>query len=56
MPGTAPSGQRILLVDDEPRIREVVATYLRRDVDTWSRPQRTAKPPGWGWPGSIPIS
>jgi DNA-binding response OmpR family regulator len=31
MPGTAPSGQRILLVDDEPRIREVVATYLRRD-------------------------
>jgi DNA-binding response OmpR family regulator len=31
MPATAPSGQRILLVDDEPRIREVVATYLRRD-------------------------
>jgi DNA-binding response OmpR family regulator len=26
-----PSGQRILLVDDEPRIREVVANYLRRD-------------------------
>lgn len=24
-------GQRILLVDDEPRIREVVANYLRRD-------------------------
>jgi DNA-binding response OmpR family regulator len=31
MVGTAPGGQRILLVDDEPRIREVVATYLRRD-------------------------
>lgn len=31
MAGTAASGQRILLVDDEPRIREVVATYLRRD-------------------------
>jgi DNA-binding response OmpR family regulator len=31
MTGTAPGGQRILLVDDEPRIREVVATYLRRD-------------------------
>jgi DNA-binding response OmpR family regulator len=26
-----PAGQRILLVDDEPRIREVVAGYLRRD-------------------------
>lgn len=26
-----PGGQRILIVDDEPRIREVVATYLRRD-------------------------
>jgi DNA-binding response OmpR family regulator len=26
-----PSGQRILVVDDEPRIREVVANYLRRD-------------------------
>jgi DNA-binding response OmpR family regulator len=26
-----PSGQRILIVDDEPRILEVVATYLRRD-------------------------
>ncbi|MGH8948098.1 MAG: response regulator transcription factor [Acidimicrobiia bacterium] len=25
------SGQRILVVDDEPRIREVVANYLRRD-------------------------
>jgi DNA-binding response OmpR family regulator len=25
------TGQRILLVDDEPRIREVVANYLRRD-------------------------
>ncbi|MGH8872688.1 MAG: response regulator transcription factor [Acidimicrobiia bacterium] len=25
------TGQRILLVDDEPRIREVVAGYLRRD-------------------------
>lgn len=31
MASIAPSGQRILLVDDEPRIREVVATYLRRD-------------------------
>jgi DNA-binding response OmpR family regulator len=28
---TTPDGQRILLVDDEPRIREVVANYLRRD-------------------------
>jgi DNA-binding response OmpR family regulator len=28
---TPTAGQRILLVDDEPRIREVVATYLRRD-------------------------
>jgi DNA-binding response OmpR family regulator len=28
---TSPDGQRILLVDDEPRIREVVANYLRRD-------------------------
>ncbi|HEY7470551.1 MAG TPA: response regulator transcription factor [Acidimicrobiia bacterium] len=27
----ASTGQRILLVDDEPRIREVVAGYLRRD-------------------------
>jgi DNA-binding response OmpR family regulator len=26
-----PNGQRILIVDDEPRIREVVANYLRRD-------------------------
>ncbi len=26
-----PNGQRILIVDDEPRILEVVATYLRRD-------------------------
>jgi DNA-binding response OmpR family regulator len=26
-----PAGQRILLVDDEPRIREVVAGYLERD-------------------------
>ena len=26
-----PDSQRILLVDDEPRIREVVANYLRRD-------------------------
>jgi len=25
------TGQRVLLVDDEPRIREVVANYLRRD-------------------------
>jgi DNA-binding response OmpR family regulator len=31
MTGSTPGGQRILLVDDEPRIREVVATYLRRD-------------------------
>ncbi len=31
MASIAPSGQRILLVDDEPRIREVVAGYLRRD-------------------------
>jgi len=28
---TNPNGQRILIVDDEPRIREVVANYLRRD-------------------------
>ena len=28
---TIPGGQRILLVDDEPRICEVVANYLRRD-------------------------
>jgi len=26
-----PNGQRILIVDDEPRIRELVANYLRRD-------------------------
>jgi DNA-binding response OmpR family regulator len=32
MDSTAPeAGHRILLVDDEPRIREVVAQYLRRD-------------------------
>ena len=30
-PPTVPGGQRILLVDDEPRICEVVANYLRRD-------------------------
>ncbi|HEX9762300.1 MAG TPA: response regulator transcription factor [Acidimicrobiia bacterium] len=29
--GAANTGQRVLLVDDEPRIREVVANYLRRD-------------------------
>ncbi|MEX0865545.1 MAG: response regulator transcription factor [Acidimicrobiia bacterium] len=28
---TPNTGQRVLLVDDEPRIREVVANYLRRD-------------------------
>jgi DNA-binding response OmpR family regulator len=28
---SAPGGQRVLVVDDEPRIREVVANYLRRD-------------------------
>lgn len=31
MTTTTTAGQRILLVDDEPRIREVVANYLRRD-------------------------
>jgi DNA-binding response OmpR family regulator len=30
-PHSLDTGQRILLVDDEPRIREVVANYLRRD-------------------------
>jgi DNA-binding response OmpR family regulator len=28
---TEPNGHRILLVDDEPRVREVVASYLQRD-------------------------
>ena len=43
---TAPSNAEItvLVVDDEPIVREVVATYLRREGWPLSRPA-TASPP-----------